>query len=44
VSPGYPVFVITEFNELAELCLYFGLLAFAWLNLRRLRHDAGLAR
>ena len=34
VEPGYRVFVITEFNELTELCLYFGLLVFGWLNLR----------
>jgi hypothetical protein len=39
VAPGYRVFVITEFNELTELCLYFGLLAFVWLNLRRLRQE-----
>jgi hypothetical protein len=37
VAPGYKVFVITELNELTELSLYFGLLVFAWLNLRRLR-------
>ena len=35
VEPGYRVFVITEFNEVTELCLYFGLLVFGWLNLRR---------
>lgn len=40
VEPGYRVFVITEFNELTELCLYFGLLVFAWLNLRRLRQES----
>jgi hypothetical protein len=34
-SRGYAVFVITEFNELTELCLYFALVVFAWLNLRR---------
>jgi len=39
VEPGYRVFVITEFNELTELSLYFGLLVFAWLNLRRLRQE-----
>jgi hypothetical protein len=35
----YPraIFIITEFSELAELCLYFGLLLFAWLNLRHLQ-------
>jgi hypothetical protein len=38
-SRGYGVFVITEFNELTELCLYFGLVVFAWLNLRRLRQE-----
>ena len=34
----YPhlAFPITEFSEVTELCLYFGLLLFAWLNLRRL--------
>lgn len=37
VIPGYRVFVITEFSELGELCLYFGLAVFAWLNLRRLQ-------
>jgi hypothetical protein len=31
------VFIITEFSELTELCMYFALLVFAWLNLRRLR-------
>lgn len=31
------IFYITKFSEVTELCLYFGLLAFAWLNLRRLR-------
>lgn len=32
----YPhlVFHITEFSEVTELCLYFGLLLFAWFNLR----------
>jgi hypothetical protein len=44
VAPGYRVFVITEFNELTELTLYFGLLAFAWLNLRRLRRGPGELR
>lgn len=43
VAPGYRVFVITEFNELTEVCLYFGLLVFAWLNLRRLRPEATAA-
>jgi len=35
----YPqrAFFITEFSELTEFCLYFALLVFAWLNLRRLR-------
>ena len=37
VIPGYRVFVITEFSELGELCLYFGLAVFVWLNLRRLQ-------
>jgi len=41
VSRG--VYVITEFSELTELCLYFGLLVFAWLNLRRLTPGTGRA-
>jgi hypothetical protein len=41
VAPGYRVFVITEFNELTELSLYFGLLVYVWLNLRRLRQEPG---
>ena len=36
VEPGYRVFVITEFNEATELCLYLGLLVFGWRNLRHL--------
>jgi hypothetical protein len=38
----YPdrAFIITEFSELTELCLYFGLLIFAWLSLRRLRQES----
>jgi hypothetical protein len=32
--PTYKTFIITEFSEVTELCLYFGLLVFAWLNLR----------
>jgi hypothetical protein len=37
----YPqrAFIITEFSELTELCLYFGLLVFAWLNLRHLQQE-----
>jgi hypothetical protein len=30
-------YAITKFSEVTELCLYFGLLVFGWLNLRRLR-------
>ena len=30
-------FVISEYAEVMELCLYLGLLLFSWLNLRRLR-------
>jgi hypothetical protein len=30
-------FPITKFSEVTEVCLYFGLLTFAWLCLRRLR-------
>jgi hypothetical protein len=40
---GYIVFVITEFNELTELCLYFGLLVFAGLNLRRQRQEGAMS-
>jgi hypothetical protein len=36
-APGYLAFAITEFSEVTELSLYFGLLVFAWLSLRRLR-------
>jgi hypothetical protein len=36
---GYRMYVITKFSELGELCLYFGALVFAWLNLRRV-HQA----
>jgi hypothetical protein len=32
--------VITEFSEVTELCLYFGVMVFAWLTLRRLRQEA----
>jgi hypothetical protein len=34
---SYRSFIITKFSEITELCLYFALLVFAWLNLRRLR-------
>lgn len=34
VVRGYEKFVITEFSELGELCLYFGVAVFVWLNLR----------
>jgi hypothetical protein len=30
-------FVISEYAEVMELCLYLGLLLFSWLNLRRLQ-------
>jgi len=30
-------FMVVKFGEAPELCLYFGLLVFAWANLRRLR-------
>jgi len=30
-------FVVSEYAEVMELCLYLGLLLFTWLNLRRLR-------
>ncbi len=32
-----PDFVVSEYAEVMELCLYLGLLLFCWLNLRRLR-------
>jgi hypothetical protein len=31
------IFQITKFSEITELCLYFGLVVFAWLNLRRIQ-------
>jgi hypothetical protein len=31
------IFQITKFSEVTELCLYFGLVVFAWLNLRQLQ-------
>lgn len=31
------IFHITKFSEVTELCLYFGLVVFAWLNLHQLR-------
>ena len=30
------IFPITKFSEVTELCLYFGVVIFAWLNLRQL--------
>jgi hypothetical protein len=36
---SYRTFVITKFSEIGEVCLYFGLLVFAWLTLRRLRRQ-----
>ena len=32
-----PDFVISEYAEVMELCLYLGLVLFCWLNLRRLQ-------
>ncbi|MFJ6375349.1 hypothetical protein ACIQH9_06435 [Pseudarthrobacter oxydans] len=32
-----PTFVISEYGEVMELCLYLGLAVFCWLNLRLLR-------
>jgi len=34
---GYQTFVITELSEVGELCLYFAVLVFAWLNWNLLR-------
>ena len=34
------LFQITKFSEVTELCLYFGLVVFAWLNLRQLQMTA----
>jgi hypothetical protein len=34
------IFPITKFSEVTELCLYFGLVVFAWLNLRQLQATA----
>lgn len=31
------IFPITKFSEVSELCLYFGLTVFSWLNLRQLQ-------
>ncbi len=31
-----PDYIVVKFGEAPELCLYFGLLLFAWLNMRRL--------
>ena len=31
------LFQITKFSEVSELCLYFGVASFAWLNLRQIR-------
>jgi hypothetical protein len=31
------IFPITKFSEVTELCLYFGVVIFAWLNLRQVR-------
>jgi hypothetical protein len=40
IRVGYGIFVITEFSEFTELCMYFGLLVFLWLNVRRTRRVA----
>lgn len=37
-------FPITKFSEVTEVSLYFGLLVFAWLCLRRLRAQASMPR
>ena len=34
------IFPITKFSEVTELCLYYGLTVFAWLNLRQLQTTA----
>ena len=34
-----PTFVLSEYGEAMELCLYLGLTVFCWLNLRRLRQQ-----
>ena len=41
IDARYPhlIFYITKFSEVTELCLYFGLVVFAWLNLRRLHQE-----
>lgn len=41
IDAGFPhlIFHITKFSEVTELCLYFGLVVFAWLNLRRLHQE-----
>jgi hypothetical protein len=31
------IFAITKFSEVTELCFYFGLMVFAWLNLRQIQ-------
>jgi hypothetical protein len=31
------IFPITKFSEVTELCLYFGLVVFAWLNMRSIQ-------
>jgi hypothetical protein len=35
-------FIVVTYGEAPELCLYFGLVVFAWLNFRRLRHTANV--
>jgi hypothetical protein len=32
-------FIVVKYGEAPELCLYFGLLLFSWLSLRRLRQE-----
>jgi hypothetical protein len=36
-------FIVVTYGEAPELCLYFGLVVFAWLNLRRLRYATGVS-
>lgn len=44
VDAHFPKFIfhITKFSEVTELCLYFGVIVFAWLNLRQLQQTAAL--
>lgn len=42
IDTHFPKFIfhITKFSEVTELCLYFGVMVFAWLNLRQLQKIA----